>query len=305
VADKPNPFRRRRAPAETAVSLFLQASAIFSVLVTIGIIAFLISESILFCKDPAFRPFSFFTGRIWQPTIGKLGALPLLNSTFLSVGIALAFATPLGFFIAVYIYEYASKRLRSTIRPALELLAGLPTIVLAYFAISFLTPFLRNVLGPNVVETYNVFSAGIAMGILVLPLFITMAEDAFHAVPKRLKEAPYTMGATRWECFRKVILPPAFPSLISAFIFAMSRAVGESVIVALAAGAGPNFTFNPFKAAETITGYIMRISGGDLGYDTMDYNSIFALGLVLFIVTLSLNIVAKVISLRNQKDFEL
>jgi phosphate transport system permease protein len=213
-------------------------------------------------------------------------------------------ALPLGLSVAIYLSEYASLRLRSLIKPMLEVLAGVPTVVYGYFALTFMTPLLRQILGRDVVQIYNTASAGIVIGILILPLVSSMSEDALSAVPGSLRQAAYALGATRLETAVRVVVPAAFSGITAAFIVAISRAIGETMIVAIAAGAGPAFTFNPFQAAETMTGHIVRISGGDLSYDSIDYNSIFAIGLVLFAMTLSLNIISQRIVRRFREVYE-
>ncbi len=235
----------------------------------------------------------FFTGTQWAPQIGKFGMLPLLNATLIVTAIAMIVALPLGLGIAIYLSEYASDRARRLLKPTLEILAGVPTVVYGYFALTLVTPLLRAIFGKDVVEVYNMASAGIVIGILVIPLVSSMSEDALSAVPQSLRHAAYALGATKLETALQVVVPAAFSGIAAAFIVAISRAIGETMIVALAAGAGPNFTFNPFEAAETITGHIVRISSGDLSYDSIDYNSIFALGLVLFFMTLTLNIISQ------------
>jgi len=175
----------------------------------------------------------------------------------------------------------------------LEILAGIPTVVYGYFALMFMTQLLRSLLGADTVQIYNTASAGIVIGILILPLVSSMSEDALSAVPRSLREGAYAMGATKWETAVKVVVPAALSGIAAAFIVSISRAIGETMIVAIAAGAGPNFTLNPFDAAETMTGHIVRISGGDLSYDSIDYQSIFALALLLFAMTLSLNVLSR------------
>jgi phosphate transport system permease protein len=194
--------------------------------------------------------------------------------------------------------------MRSIIKPVLEVLSGIPTVVYGYFALTFMTPLLRSIFGQNVVDIYNTASAGIVMGILILPLVSSMSEDALHAVPQSLRQAAYGLGATKLETAVRVVVPAAFSGIAAAFIVAVSRAVGETMIVAIAAGAGPAFTFNPFQAAETMTGHIVRISGGDLSYDSIDYNSIFAIGLLLFLMTLSLNIISQRVVRRFREVYE-
>lgn len=246
----------------------------------------------------------FFTNTKWIPQIGEFGILPLVNATLMTSLVAMLVALPLGLSIAIYLSEYASRRVRNILKPILEVLAGIPTVVYGYFALTFMTPLLRSIFGQNTVEIYNTASAGIVIGILVIPLVSSMSEDALNAVPNALRQAAYGLGATRLETAMRVVLPAAISGITAAFIVAISRAVGETMIVALAAGAGPNFTFNPFKSAETMTGHIVRISGGDLSYDSIDYNSIFAIGLVLFFMTLSLNIVSQAIVRRFREVYE-
>jgi phosphate transport system permease protein len=246
----------------------------------------------------------FFTNTEWNPQIGEFGILPLVNATFMTSLSAMLVALPLGLSVAIYLSEYASDRARSILKPTLEVLAGIPTVVYGYFALTFMTPLLRSILGRDVVEIYNTGSAGIVIGILILPLVSSMSEDALNAVPRSLREAAYGLGATRLETAIKVVVPAAFSGIAAAFIVAISRAIGETMIVAIAAGAGPAFTFNPFEAAETMTGHIVRISGGDLSYLSIDYNSIFAIGLVLFFITLSLNLISQRVVRRFREVYE-
>ncbi|MFP3853780.1 MAG: phosphate ABC transporter permease subunit PstC [Anaerolineales bacterium] len=246
----------------------------------------------------------FFTGTKWNPQIQQFGIWALLNSTLMTTTIAMLVALPLGLSVAIYLSEYATQRMRSIIKPVLEVLSGIPTVVYGYFALTFMTPLLRTIFGQNVVEIYNTASAGIVMGILILPLVSSMSEDALHAVPQSLRQAAYGLGATKLETAVRVVVPAAFSGITAAFIVAVSRAIGETMIVAIAAGAGPSFTFNPFEAAETMTGHIVRISGGDLSYDSIDYNSIFAIGLLLFVMTLSLNIISQRVVRRFREVYE-
>lgn len=246
----------------------------------------------------------FFTKTEWNPQIGKFGIWALVNSTLMTSATAILVAVPLGLAIAIYLSEYASDQMRNMIKPTLEVLAGVPTVVYGYFALTFMTPFLRMIFGQNTVEIYNTASAGIVIGILIIPLVSSMSEDALHAVPNSLREASYGLGATRLETAIKVVVPAAFSGIAAAFIVAISRAIGETMIVAIAAGAGPAFTFNPFKAAETMTGHIVRISQGDISYDSLDYNSLFAIGLLLFLITLSLNIISQQIVKRYREEYE-
>jgi phosphate transport system permease protein len=213
-------------------------------------------------------------------------------------------AIPLGLAAAVYLSEYASSKSRAILKPILEVLAGVPTIVYGYFALTFVTPLLRNVFGNENVTVYNMLSAGLVMGVMILPLISSISEDALQAVPHSLRDASYALGATRFETAMQIVVPAALSGIIAAVILGISRAVGETMIVAVASGSGPAFTFNPLKAAETMTGYIARISGGDLGYDTPDYNSIFAIGLLLFLVTLILNLLSRRLAKKFREVYE-
>ncbi len=295
-------LRRKPRLGETTIHVFLFVSAATSILTTIGIVYELFKESLLFFSEVSV--IEFLTGTKWQPQIDAFGVLPLVTATLMTTTIGMLIALPLGLFVAIYLSEYASSRARGRIKPVLEVLAGIPTVVYGFFALTFITPFLRSMLGKDVVEVYNTAAAGIAMGILILPTIATMSEDALIAVPNALRQAAYGLGATRLETALRIVVPAAISGIAAAFIVGISRAIGETMIVALAAGAGPNLTFNPFKPAETMTGYIVRISGGDLSYDSIDYNSIFAIGLLLFFITLTLNIISQRIVRHFREEYE-
>ena len=297
-------LRRRRRLSETLIQGFLFFCGAFSILTTLGIVYEIGKEALLFFGSPAVNLWDFFTGTKWQPQAGEFGILPLVNATLMTTFFAMLIALPLGLCVAIYLSEYASPRLRNWLKPLLEILAGIPTVVYGYFALTFMTPLLRLIFGNDVVGIYNTASAGLVMGILILPLIASMSEDALSAVPRSLREAAYGLGATKLETVIKVVLPAALSGLAAAFIVGISRAIGETMIVALAAGAGPNFTFNPFKGAETMTGHIVRISGGDLSYDSVDYNSLFAIGILLFFSTLLLNIISQRIVRRFREVYE-
>jgi phosphate transport system permease protein len=294
------------APDLVNSSFRLSCSSVegFSILTTIGIVYVLGRESLLFFLTDEVTLVEFFTSNRWQPQILEFGIKPLVNATLMTTTFAMLIAIPLGLSVAIYLSEYASERARSLIKPILEVLAGIPTIVYGYFALAFMTPLLRSIFGRDVVDIYNTASAGIVMGILILPLVSSMSEDALSAVPRSLREAAYGLGATRLETAIKIVLPAAISGIAAAVIVAISRAIGETMIVAIAAGAGPNLTLNPFRAAETMTGHIVRISGGDLSYDSIDYNSIFAIGLMLFFMTLTLNIISQRIVRRFREVYE-
>jgi len=295
---------RRPRLRESVIQAFLLVAGAISILTTVGIVAVLLRESLRFFASPEVSLREFLTSTKWQPQILEFGIWPLVNATLMTSTIAMAVALPLGLAVAIYLSEYASERSRSVLKPVLEVLAGIPTVVYGYFALTFMTPLLRAIFGRDVVEIYNTASAGIVIGILILPLISSMSEDALSAVPNALREAAYAMGATKLEVAVQVVVPAALSGIAAAAILAMSRAVGETMVVAIAAGAGPNFTFNPFKAAETMTGHIVRISSGDIAYDSIDYNSLFAIGLVLFLMTLALNILSQRIVQRFREAYE-
>ncbi|MDX9939816.1 MAG: phosphate ABC transporter permease subunit PstC [Sphaerochaetaceae bacterium] len=299
-----HPFGKRPRIHERIIESILFLFALLSIVITLGIAIILIRESYLFFSDPEVGFWGFLTGKEWQPMIGRFGILPLLNATLITSVIAMSLGIPIGLFVAIYLSEYASDKTRGILKPVLEVLAGIPTIVYGYFALTFMTPLLRSIFGDGTVEIYNTASAGLVIGILVLPMIATMAEDAIGAVPKELRLAAYALGATKLETTIRVVIPAALSGLSATFLLALSRAIGETMIVALAAGAGPKLSFNPFRAAETITGYIVRISGGDVSYNSVDYNSIFALGLVLFVITFTLNMVSRKISNLFHQEYD-
>lgn len=304
VVDYTLALRKKPRIGERAIQAFLFLCGAVSILITVGIAFELGKESWLFFRDPQVNLLEFLTSTTWQPAIGNFGVLPLITATLMTTFFAMLIALPLGLGAAIYLSEYASPRARAVLKPVLEILAGIPTVVYGYFALTFMTPLLRGIFGSETVQIYNTLSAGLVMGIMILPMVSSMSEDALSAVPRSLREAAYGLGATRLETALKIITPAALSGIIAAFIVAVSRAVGETMIVAVAAGSGPNFTFNPFQSAETMTGYIARISGGDAAYDTPDYNSIFAIGLLLFLITLGLNILSRWLVARYREVYE-
>lgn len=283
---------------EALIRLFLQFCALVSVLTTLGIIAVLAYEALDFFKIVSI--FDFLTDTEWTPLyIDKhFGILPLLAGTFLTSLIALVVALPFGLIVAVYLSEFASSRLRSIVKPILEVLAGVPTIVYGYFALVVVTPYLQKLL-PDL-EGFNALSPGLVMGIMILPLVASLSEDALHVVPKSLKDAAYGLGATRLQMVFTVLVPAAMGGITSAFILAMSRAVGETMIVAVAAGQQPNLTVNPFQPVETMTAFIVQVSLGDTPHGTLEFKTIFAVASALFLLTLILNN----ISLHFRRRFE-
>lgn len=276
-----------------------------SIFTTTAIVIVLFQEAWMFFGSPEVDLAEFFGTTTWQPETGRFGIWPLMTSTLITSFIALLVAVPLGLGAAIYLSEYASPTTRGYLKPILEVLAGVPTVVYGYFALTFVTPvILQGLLGKENVEIYNMLSAGITMGIMILPLVASMSEDSLSAVPRSLREGSYGLGATRLETSVHVVVPAALSGILAAVIVAMSRAVGETMIVALAAGAGPRFTFNPLQAAETMTGHIARISGGDISYASIQYTSIFAIALVLFFMTLLLNLLSGWVVRRFREVYE-
>jgi phosphate transport system permease protein len=297
-------LRRRPRIGESIIQTVLIFFGLLSIFTTVGIVWVLGQEAWLFFGDPEVSLVEFFTNTVWQPAIGEFGILPLVNATMMTSLIGMSVAVPLGLATAVYMSEYASPRARGILKPIVELLAGIPTVVYGYFALTFVTPLLRSIFGSDTVQIYNDLSAGLVVGILITPIIATLSEDALSSVPSALRQASFGLGATRWETAMRVVVPAGLSGIIAAAIVAMSRAVGETMVVALAAGASPNLTWNPFQPAETMTGHIARISGGDLSYGTIDYKSLFAIGLVLFAITLTLNIISRAIVQRFREVYE-
>jgi len=296
-------LRKKTRFGESVIQALLFMAGILSIFTTLAIVYELGKEALLFFGNPDVTFAKFFGTTEWQPGIGHFGIWPLVTSTLITSLIAMFVSLPLGLSAALFLSEYASARARSVLKPILEILAGIPTVVYGYFALLFMTPLLQKIFGERV-EVYNMASAGIVMGIMILPLISSMSEDALSAVPRALREGAYAMGATKFETSLQIVLPASLSGIGAAFIIGISRAIGETMIVAIAAGSGPNFTFNPFKAAETMTGHIARISGGDLSYNSIDYNSLFAIALLLFLVTLVLNLISQGIVNRFREKYE-
>ncbi len=280
--------RRRVRIEEAVVRLFLFVCAFIGVLTTFAIVFILISESMHFFEKVS--PMKFLTGTVWTPTFSNpsFGVLPLVLGTVLTSLIALLLAGPVGLITAVYLSEYASPRVRRVVKPTLEVLAGIPTVVYGYFALTFLTPLLQRFI-PGL-EGFNALSAGLVMGIMILPTIASLSEDALYAVPNSLRYASLALGATRFQTVWGVVVPAAMSGVSASFLLGVSRAVGETMIVAIAAGQQPNFTLNPLRAVETMTAYIVRITMGDTPHGSVEYRTIFAVGLLLFLITLALNL---------------
>ncbi|HSP40620.1 MAG TPA: phosphate ABC transporter permease subunit PstC [Gillisia sp.] len=282
---------------EVAIEKTLMVSAMVTILVTLGIILVLSVEAFNFFSVVPIV--DFLTDTQWTPlfTEKHFGILPLLSGTLLTSFIAIAFAVPIGLSISIYISEYAPRSFRKTIKPALELLAAVPTVVYGFFALTVVTPFLQTFI-PGL-SGFNSLSAGLVMGIMIIPFISSLSEDALHAVPNSLREGSYGMGATRLQNAFRVLIPAASSGIIVSIILAVSRAIGETMIVAIAAGQQPRLTLDPTVPVETITAYIVQVSLGDVGHGTLEYQTIFAAGITLFLFTFILN----TISYRLRKKF--
>ena len=283
----------RRNLVERLIEFGLLCSGIVAIFITLAIVYVLVSEAIPFFEYVSI--IEFLTDTVWTPnySIKHYGILPLVSGTLTTTGIALIVAVPLGTITAIYLSEFASHKVREIIKPILELLVGVPTVVFGYFALMLVTPMLQKIY-PDL-TTFNMLGPGIVMGIMIVPYIASLAEDSMRAVPMSMREGAYAMGATRFQTAIRVITPAAISGIVAAYILAISRAVGETMIVAIAAGQQPNFTFNPVESAATITSYIVSVALGDLEHGGIGYQSIFAAGLTLLIMTLLINILGHMV----------
>ena len=283
----------RRNFVERLIEFGLLCSGIVAIFITLAIVYVLVSEAIPFFEYVSIK--EFLTDTVWTPnySIKHYGILPLVSGTLTTTGIALIVAVPLGTITAIYLSEFASHKVREIIKPILELLVGVPTVVFGYFALMLVTPMLQKIY-PDL-TTFNMLGPGIVMGIMIVPYIASLAEDSMRAVPMSMREGAYAMGATRFQTAIRVITPAAISGIVAAYILAISRAVGETMIVAIAAGQQPNFTFNPVESAATITSYIVSVALGDLEHGGIGYQSIFAAGLTLLIMTLLINILGHMV----------
>lgn len=274
---------------EKGIEVILFSCALFSVFVTLGIVWTLLYESAIFFSHVSLK--DFLTDTQWTPLFSDAhyGILPLVCGTLVTTAIALSVAIPFGTVIAIYLSEYAPHRLREIVKPMLELLSAVPTVVYGYFAMIFVTPMLQKII-PGL-PGFNMLGAGLVMGVMIIPYVSSLSEDAIRAVPAHLREGAYAMGSTKLQTSLRVIVPGATSGIAAAYILAISRAIGETMIVAVAAGMQPNFTFNPTQPAETITAYIVQVSLGDLPQNSIGYQTIFAAGLTLFFMTLFFNVI--------------
>ncbi len=289
----PIPLTRQRPGSERIIELALFASAVLGVLVTAGIILVLGFQTFEFFAQVS--PVEFFTGTRWSGAIQPyvFGIWPLVSGTVLVAGIAMLVAVPLGLLAAILLADYASPRVRNVVKPLLETIAGIPTIVFGFFAINFIAPqLLQPLLGKANIGIFSSLSGGIVVGLLVTPLIASISEDAMRAVPRGMREAAYAMGATKFEVVRKVVLPAAVSGIMASIILAMSRAVGETMAVSLAVGDKPQLSFDPTESVQTMTGFIAQIAIGETAQGSITFKSLFAVGAMLFAITLILNLIS-------------
>ena len=276
----------------------LLACAVLTIFVTLGIILSLFTNTINFFRDVSITEFLF--GTQWTPLFADAhyGVLPLIAGTLVVTLTAAFIALPLGLSSAIYLSEYANPKVRKILKPVLEILAGIPSIVYGYFALNIITPILQTIIPST--EIYNAASAGIAMGIMIMPMVCSLSEDALSAVPVAMKHGGYALGANKLEVVRSISIPYAFSGILSSFVLAVSRAIGETMIVTIAAGARPTLTLNPFVSVQTLTSFIAQASQGDNAHGTTSYYALYAVGALLFLITLSMNLIAKRIILRRK-----
>ena len=280
----------RRKLGEGAIHALLLLCGLISLATTVGIIVILATETVNFFKEVSI--FDFFTDTQWTPLFvpQHFGVLPLVVGTLLVTAGACIIALPVGLATAIFLSEYAPERLRRVIKPFLEVLAGIPTVVYGYFALSFVTPALRFVYPAT--DVFNAASASIVMGIMIIPMVSSLSEDAMISVPRSLREGSYALGATKFETATRVIVPAALSGIVASFILAISRAIGETMIVTLAAGMTSNITGNPFEGIQTMTAYIVQVSLGDTPQGSIEYQTIFAVGMTLFVITFGMTVLA-------------
>ncbi len=282
-------FVRRRRMIDRTMKVFLFLCAALSVFVTFAIVYVLVRDSSDFFLAVPLSDFLF--GTMWTPVFAnpQFGVLPLLAATLQTAGLAMIIAVPFGLVMAIYLSEYAKPAVRETIKPALEMLEAVPTVVYGYFALLVMTPFLQQFI-PGL-KGINLLVPGIILGIMILPYVVSVSEDAMRAVPNSLREGGYALGMAKWQVATRIVIPGAFSGITAAFILGMSRAVGETMVLAVAAGQNPNLTWDPREGAATITAYIVQMSLGDVAHGSIAYQSIFAVGLLLFVITLAFNVI--------------
>ena len=300
-----NLTKTKTKPLESVVKFFITLSALAAILISIAIVFTLLTEAINFFQDPEVTIREYFTATRWTPTFKNpvYGVLPLISSTLYIALIACLISFPLGLFSAIYLSEFASRRTRKVIKPIMEILAGVPTVVFGYFALNWITPNIvqRFIPGSGV---FNAISAGIAVGIMIIPTIASISDDALNAVPKSLRMGSLALGSTRRITALKIMLPAALSGIIASFILGFSRAIGETMIVTIAGGQYPELNLDPRKAMYTITSSIVNVSLGDTPHGTTAYNALFALGITLFIMTFVLNIFSDYIAIKYRKEYE-
>ena len=292
----------RRVLPERVITVIMVLCTMMSILTTAGIIFILLFQGLPFFFEVSF--IEFITGTRWTPLFQSkhFGVLALVSATFLIAILSMLVALPLGLLSAIFLSEYAPERVRRVVKPVLEVLAGIPTVVYGYFALLFVTPILQSI--SEDILVFNAMSASIVMGIMILPMVASLSEDAMRAVPRALREAAYGLGATKLEVSTRVVVPAALSGIVSAFILAVSRAIGETMIVTVAAGNIANFTFNPFVAVQTMTAYIASVSTGDTPTGTLEHKTIFAVALLLFAITLVMNLLSQYVVRRFREEYE-
>jgi phosphate transport system permease protein len=296
-------FRRRRTHhlAEQAIGWVLFACATVTVLTTVGIVTILLAEGLGFFRE--INLLDFFTGTKWRPPSALYGVLPLVSGTLLIAVGASVVSLPLGTLSAIFLSEYASPRIRGVIKPILEVLAGVPTIVYGYFALTWVTPLLQDTLFPEL-GIFNALSAMIVVGIMTVPMVSSISDDSLRAVPAQLREAAYGVGATRFEVVTKITFPAALSGIVASYILAISRAIGETMAVAVAAGATPKLTANPLESVQTMTAYIVQVAQGEAPHGTLEFKTIFVVALALFAMTLLMNLLSARVVARFRERYE-
>ncbi|MBP1154623.1 MULTISPECIES: phosphate ABC transporter permease subunit PstC [unclassified Paenibacillus] len=287
--------------SDVLIPKILAFFAVISILTTVGIVLILVVESFGFFRQVPF--WEFITGTEWTPLFSdpKFGVLPLISGTLLVTLIASIVAIPIGLGSAIYLSEYAPSRVRNVIKPILEILAGIPTIVYGFFALNFVTPVLQFLIPQT--EIFNALSAGIVVGIMIIPIICSLSEDAMVAVPTSLRNGAYALGSTKFEVAVKIVVPAALSGIVASFVLGLSRAVGETMIVTLAAGNLAQMAYNPLESIQTLTAFIVSVSGGDTRYGSVEYLTIYAVGMTLFVMTLAMNILAKYISKKFREEY--
>jgi phosphate transport system permease protein len=294
-------YKATRHVKERIIEFVLFVAAFSAVATTVAIVYILFSESLGFFDHVSLK--EFLTDTMWTPLFAepRYGILPLVSATLTVAGVALAIAIPMGTIVAIYLSEFAPHRVREIVKPFLEMLEAVPTVVFGYFALLFVTPLLQKII-PDL-PGFNMLSAGLVIGVFILPYISSVAEDAMRAVPMAMREGSYAMGATRFQTAVRVVTPAALSGIVAAYILAISRAVGETMVVAIAAGLQPNFTFNPTEQGATITAYIVQVALGDLPHGSIGYQSIFAAGLTLVVMTLGFNVVGHLLRKRFREAY--